>query len=129
MITLNPFKKSKKTPAKADKIAAEKAEAVKTETMRPKTERRVFGVTLLPHITEKSMAAAGHGWYAFRVPERANKVFLKRVIQDRYGVRVRKVRIVNRPSKKMRLGRIEGRTPGFKKAMVKLAEGQSIELS
>lgn len=129
MITLNPFKKAKKASARGEKDVAERIETVRPEAAKLKAERRMAGVAILPHVTEKSAAAGSRGWYVFRVPSRANKIFVKQAIQDRYGVKVKKVRVANMPSKHMRLGRIEGRVPGFKKAMVKLAEGQSIEFA
>ena len=53
---------------------------------------------------------------------------IKEEIQDRYGVRVEKVRTTKHQGKKKRYGRIVGRRAGFKKAMVTIKEGDSIEL-
>ncbi|OHA08996.1 MAG: 50S ribosomal protein L23 [Candidatus Sungbacteria bacterium RIFCSPLOWO2_01_FULL_59_16] len=88
-----------------------------------------MGVVIAPHVTEKASLASGRGWYAFRVRADANKIIVKRAVEDRYGVTVERVRILRRRPKRIRLGRIEGRTPGFKKAMVKVKAGQTIELT
>ncbi len=129
----NPFKqKSKPAKVRAPKAltgAPEKpaVEALKRE--RPAGERRIIGVLVRPHLTEKSNAAGGRGWYAFRVAPDANKITIRKAVEDRYGVIVRAVRVLGARPKKIRLGRIEGRTPGFKKAMVKLRAGQTIEFT
>ena len=91
--------------------------------------RRIIGVLAQPHLTEKSNAAASQRWYTFRVAPEANKVLIRKAVEDRYGVSVKAVRILGARPKKIRLGRIEGRTPGFKKVMVKVREGQTIEFT
>ena len=81
-----------------------------------------------PHITEKATDLAAKNQYVFLVSPHANKRDIKRSVEKMYGVDVRLVRVVNVHSKKMRLGRIQGIKKGYKKAMVKLAEGQKIEI-
>ena len=66
--------------------------------------------------------------YIFKVWPRANKTEIKKAIEDVFGVEVKGVRIVNIPKKKRRLGRIEGFRKGYKKAIVKIKEGQKIEV-
>lgn len=126
----NPFKKSKLAAreTKKEEPKPKKSEAVKPESARPKGERKVLGFDFLPHLTEKGVAGNIKGWYVFRVPADANKIAVKRAVEDRYGVKISRVHILIRGAKKMRLGRIEGRAGGFKKAMVKLKEG-SIEFA
>lgn len=133
----NPFKKRKKVSKEADKSSGggearnKPAELLSAEAAlsSSKDKRRVIGVILHPHLTEKTSFAGRGGWYAFIVGPRSSKPLVKRAVEDRYGVRVEKVSIINQPSKSMRLGRIQGRVPGFKKAMVKVKEGQSIEFT
>lgn len=126
----NPFRKSKPAAKKAEKeeLKLKKNEAVKPGGSKPKGERRVLGFDFLPHLTEKGVYGNAKGWYVFRVPADANKIAVKRAVEDRYGVKISRVNILIREAKKMRLGRIEGRAGGFKKAMVKLKEG-SIEFA
>jgi len=81
-----------------------------------------------PHITEKATDLAAKNQYVFVVAQRANKGDIKRSVEKMYGVNVRLVRIVNVHSKKMRLGRIQGLKSGYKKAVVKVKEGQKIEI-
>ena len=81
-----------------------------------------------PHITEKATDLAAKNQYVFVVARGANKGDIARSVEKMYGVNVKGVRIVNVHSKSMRLGRIQGIKKGYKKAMVKLAEGQKIEI-
>ncbi len=87
------------------------------------------GVLTSHHVTEKSSLGNALNKYTFRVAPRANKTEVKKAVEGKYGVRVLGVNIVNAKSKSVRLGRIEGRVPGFKKAIVTLAEGQTIQMS
>ncbi|MBI4132045.1 MAG: 50S ribosomal protein L23 [Candidatus Sungbacteria bacterium] len=91
--------------------------------------RRFIGVITSPHQTEKAAAGAAQGWYTFRVQPGANKITVRRAIEERYGVAVERVRMLSNRPKAIRLGRIQGTVPGFKKAMVKVRAGQSIELA
>ncbi len=82
-----------------------------------------------PHISEKSTFLAENGFYVFKVEKKANKIEIKRDVQDRYNVDVESVKIINIPSKKRRVGRTEGTKRGYKKAVVKVKKGQSIDLT
>ena len=81
-----------------------------------------------PYISEKASNLVKENQYIFRVFSEANKVEIKKAIEDVYGVDVEEVKIVKIPSKKRRLGRIEGTKSGFKKAIVKIKQGQIIEV-
>lgn len=128
---LNPFKKRKKTDKVAEAEGRKEAgkEAKIEKVVRAGSERKIVGVIISPHITEKSMASGGLGWYSFRVASGATKREVRAAVEDRYGVAVKKVRVSNQRAKEIRIGRISGRSGGFKKVMVKLAEGQSIEVT
>lgn len=78
-----------------------------------------------PHISEKG-SASGEGLHIFKVVGGANKLTVKRAIEDRYGVEVDSVRMANMPAKQRRRGQVLGERPGFKKAIVCLKEGQNI---
>lgn len=86
-------------------------------------------VLLKPHISEKSTDLSNEGDYVFRVRKDANKEEVKREVEKRYGVNVEKVRVANIPPKKKRMGRREGERKGYKKAIVKVKKGQSIDLT
>ena len=80
-----------------------------------------------PVITEKSAYAAENGVYTFKVAGSANKTQIKKAIEEAFGVKVEKVNTLNTKSKKKRVGRYTGKTKTYKKAIVTLASGQSIE--
>jgi|SRR3989344_1446735 len=83
---------------------------------------------LRPMISEKSTIGVALNKYVFEVPAGANKVEIKKAIEESYGVKPRVVNIINVRSKKVRFGRYSGRTKAVKKALVTLKKGDSIKL-
>ena len=91
-----------------------------------------YQVIIRPVDTEKTRYQASElGQYTFQVHRSANKIEVKRAVEAVFGVKVAGVNIINVPSKAPgRSGRRRVvRAPGFKKAVVTLAEGQRIDLS
>jgi large subunit ribosomal protein L23 len=86
-------------------------------------------VIIKPIISEKSYnLAEAEGWYTFKVDKRANKHQISQAVEEVFDVTVTKVNTLNVKSKPRRQGMIRGRTPRWKKAMVRLAEGDRIEM-
>jgi len=81
-----------------------------------------------PKVSEKATILAKHNQYVFEVFPGATKKEIKEAIEKIYGVKVEKVRVINLPSKKRRIGQIEGKREAIKKAIVKIKEGQKIEI-
>ena len=81
-----------------------------------------------PVITEKSGVIAQNGKYVFKVDSRANKIEIKQAIEKIFNVHVKEIRTINVKPKKIRVGRYTGLTNRCKKAIVKLAEGEEINL-
>ena len=81
-----------------------------------------------PVITEKSGVIAQNGKYVFKVDSRANKIEIKQAIEKIFNVHVKEIRTINVKPKKKRVGRYTGLTNRCKKAIVKLAEGEEINL-
>lgn len=84
-------------------------------------------IILEPIITEKSMLMMGENQYTFSVATFANKPQIKAAVEKLFDVKVLKVNTMRVPGKSRRLGRSEGRTSEWKKAIVSIAEGDSIE--
>jgi large subunit ribosomal protein L23 len=90
-------------------------------------------ILIRPYVTEKMTGQMGAGHYAFVVREDANKIEIRRAVEQRYpGVRVKEVRtqvVRGKHRRQMtRRGIRQGRTPGFKKALVTLApDSQQID--
>jgi large subunit ribosomal protein L23 len=90
---------------------------------------RSYHIIKKPIITEKaSDDSATRNAYTFRVPTDANKVEIRNAIQQIFDVKVTSVNTLNVRSKTRRRGYVAGQTPAWKKAMVCLAEGQTIDV-
>ena len=94
---------------------------------------KLSAVLVKPIVTEKSNSLSDkRRTYAFRVDRKANKLEVKKAVEDFYGVTVLEVNTVVVPakakSKFTKAGFISGRTPAYKKAYVKVAEGETIDL-
>jgi large subunit ribosomal protein L23 len=85
-------------------------------------------VLLRPIISEKNTMLTEQGKYTFEVSERANKIMIRHAVQTLFKVDVTAVNIIHVPGKLKRRGRTSGMTRSWKKAVVTLGEGQSIEL-
>ena len=89
--------------------------------------RTAYDVIIAPLITEKmAKLTEKANVVAFRVRPDANKIDIQRAIEQIWKIKVESVRTMNREGKRKRLGRFEGRRASWKKAIVTLAEGQSI---
>ena len=85
-------------------------------------------VIIRPVISEKSYALIAEGKYTFRVHERANKTQIAKAVESIFGVEVSDVRTAKVRAKPKRRGLHRGRTRAWKKAVVRLAPGERIEL-
>jgi len=82
-----------------------------------------------PHITEKTSAAyQDRQEYTFEVHPDATKSQIRAAIEDLFGVKVTDVWTSNQRGKEKRMGKTAGRRPNWKKAIVKLREGDTIEI-
>jgi len=116
----------KKEPKKAPKKIVKKTAQV---PLKPKkVSGAAYRILKGPHVTEKATDLTKFNQYVFNVYPRANKPEIKKTIEALYGVDVVSLKIVNIHPKKRKLGRIEGWRKGYKKAIVKIAEGQKIEV-
>lgn len=85
-------------------------------------------IIIAPVITEKSMANRQANVYTFKVAKDATKTEIKTAVEEAFKVSVVSVNTLNTKSKRRRVGKYAGRTKTYKKAIVTLAEGSSIEL-
>ena len=94
---------------------------------------RLSEVLIKPILTEKANSQQEKlRRYAFKVAKKANKLEIKKAIESFYGVTVQEVNTLVVPGKNKsrftKAGVIEGRKPGYKKAFVTVAEGETIDL-
>ena len=92
-----------------------------------------MSILIKPIITEKATNDSElNNRYTFQVNKKANKVEIKKAVEAAYGVSVEKVRTINvRPDRKTKFtktGVQHGKTNAVKKAIVQLAEGETIDL-
>ncbi len=85
-------------------------------------------VLLAPVVSEKSYSLIEDRKYSFRVHPDAHKTQIRQAVEELFEVKVQAVNIVQVRSKPKRRGQTRGRRPGWKKAIVQLREGQSIEI-
>ncbi len=87
-----------------------------------------YRVILRPRVTEKGLKVVERTrGYAFEVAPGANKVEIRRAVEALFKVKVEAVRTMNVVGKLKRMGRSCGRRPAWKKAIVTLREGHTIE--
>lgn len=86
-------------------------------------------IIIRPVVTEKSIADQNKdNKVTFEVAKGANKTAVKLAVEEIFNVKVEKVNILNTPDKQKRLGRYTGTVRGYRKAIVKLAQGYNIDL-
>ena len=81
-----------------------------------------YDIIRRPVITEQSMAEGEIKKYAFEVDTSANKIEIRRAVEEIFGVKVRSVNTINMYGKEKRQGVHIGRRPKWKKAIVRLTE-------
>lgn len=89
---------------------------------------RLLKVLEGPHISEKAALLNQQNQYVFRVSRDATKLEVRKAVEKLFEVEVENVQLLNTPGKSKGFRMIAGRRPGWKKAYVRLAEGQSIDL-
>ncbi len=96
--------------------------------MTERFHNRLADVIRRPLITEKATKALDLNQYTFEVDHRAAKPDIKAAVEKMFDVRVIGVSTMNPPRKSRRVGRFSGKRAQVKKAVVRLAEGNSIQL-
>ena len=84
-------------------------------------------ILLAPVVSEKSYHGTGEGRYTFRVHQDAHKTQVRQAVEQMFPVKVERVNVIKVPSKPKRRGAIRGTRQGWKKAIVQLRAGDTIE--
>ena len=84
-------------------------------------------IIIAPVITEKSNMDMAEGKYTFRVAKNASKTEVKKAVEELFNVKVVAVNTVSMPGKEKRMGVHSGKTPDWKKAIVKIDTNPSEE--
>ena len=85
-------------------------------------------IIIAPVITEKSMLERSNNVYTFKVVKNASKDEIKKAVEDAFKVEVLKVNTLNTKAKRRRVGKYAGTTKTYKKAIVTVKDGSSIEI-
>ena len=85
-------------------------------------------VILAPILSEKSYAGSIRGSYTFKVHPNSHKTQIRQAVEELFDVKVERVNVVKVQAKPKRRGLIRGTRPGWKKAIVQLKKGDSIEI-
>lgn len=120
---------SKKEAAKSKETAkASTAQTNKTDKKTDAQVARYAGLLVKPHVSEKAAVLAEKNVYVFDVPLSANKIEIKKAVEAIYGVSVIAVRTQRGIGKAVKRGRIAGRRSTWKKALVEVKKGQTLNL-
>jgi large subunit ribosomal protein L23 len=85
-------------------------------------------VIIKPIVSEKSYALLAANKYTFRIHPEAHKTQVRQAVEELFDVHVQRVNIVKVPSKPKRRGLFKGTRQGWKKAIVTVREGETIEI-
>lgn len=89
---------------------------------------KMYEIIKEPIITEKTMdLKTNFNKYTFKVDKRANKIEIKNAVEKLFNVKVLSVSTINVLPKAKRVGKYEGYTQAYKKAICKVADGQKID--
>ena len=122
-------KKSEKVLVKKEKIEKSKHSTIdQSMVLRKKTNVFSYDIIKEPHISEKATILSESNHYVFKIYSNTNKIDIKKAVEGVYGVNVLSVNIIKIPKKKRRLGKVQGFKSGYAKAVVKIQDGQKIEI-
>ncbi|MSR76415.1 MAG: 50S ribosomal protein L23 [Candidatus Ryanbacteria bacterium] len=85
-------------------------------------------VLIAPHVTERARQLSENGQYVFRIATTANKQAVRKAVERAYKVHVTDVNIITAHEKPRRRGLTEGVKRGYKKAVVALRRGETIDI-
>ena len=127
----------KPAPAKAEvvidkkvgqPVAIEKKSTKKTTAAIKGTSAKAYAVLLKPLITEKASELGAFNKYVFAIDPSMNKIDVQKAIKTVYKVEPVSVNILNFSGKAVRYGRVSGKMKNWKKAIVTLKQGDSIQV-
>jgi len=126
-------KSTKKESVKKDEKGSMKDLYVKKEASSKKEEKvnvkgNAYKILVKPLITEKASIMAAENKYFFSVSRNANKLEVAQAIEEVYGVKPTSVNTVNYSGKKVRSGKITGKRSDWKKAIITLPKGNTINV-
>ncbi len=95
--------------------------------MKKISSEKVFEIIRNPLVSEKSTFVSQFNYYVFKVSTKSTKPQIKQAVEKLFNVKVLSVNTLNQNGKLKKFRNILGKRPNFKKAFVKLAEGNTID--
>ncbi len=95
--------------------------------MRKISTQKMYEVIRNPLISEKTTYVSQFNYYVFKVSKKSTKPQIKQAVEKLFDVKVLSVNTLNQNGKIKKFRNISGKRPDFKKAFVKLAEGNTID--
>jgi large subunit ribosomal protein L23 len=126
-MAFNIFGKNKNKKEEKKPTTEVQEEIVQKESIPFNVSHGAHAVILSFYTSEKSSRLMGNNQYVFKVARTANKQEVRKHVSALYKVDVINVQMLNMPEKERRVGRHSGVKAGFRKAIVTLTKGQSIE--
>jgi large subunit ribosomal protein L23 len=128
--TVSETKKASEKKAEKKPAAQKKPAGAATASPRRFAADRLMNMVLAPVVSEKSTFVADKNrQYVFRVADGATKPQIKAAVELMFKTKVEGVTVLNVKGKERRFGRTIGRKRSWKKAYVRLAEGQEINFA
>lgn len=114
---------------KKKEIKTKSEKEIKTDPVKTaKKEKRAYRVLVKPLITEKLNNLKEKGKYAFEIFQNANKIEVSKSIEELYGIKPLAVNIIKVLGKRVRRGKISGKRKDWKKAIITLPKGKTIQI-
>lgn len=118
--------KKKETPKEFQNVGSKEVKEEKpAETL--KALPKEYGVLKGFYVSEKATGLASFNQYVFKVFKNTTKNEIRKQAENSFSVKVKSVKIINLPRKSRTVGRHKGFKKGFKKAIVAMEKGYSIE--
>ena len=95
--------------------------------MKKISTQKLFEIIRNPLVSEKSTFVSQFNYYVFKVSNKSTKSQIKQAVEKLFDVKVLSVNTLNQNGKIKKFRNISGKRPDFKKAFVKLAEGNTID--
>ena len=99
------------------------------QAKKSEAQEWMYEIISQPHVTEKATLGSEHGQVTFIVPRVATKLRVKQAVETLFGVKVKNVNTLVQKGKSKRFKGILGNRSDFKKAIVTLEEGETIDVS
>ena len=124
------FGKKSSSPSKAagNHPEEKKKDEIKNPVTLPLDKKTRSNILLSTVTAEKALSLQSINQYVFKVASRANKIEIAKEINKTYNVKAVSVNIISIPGKTKKVGKTLGFKAGYKKAIITLAKGQSIEV-